>query len=160
MEHRFRLGDLEIDTIVGKNHQQSLVSIVDRKTVYLWLRKCNTRKAEEISKATISLLSLVKDQLKIITADNGKDFNLHEHIAQLLNLDWYFSDPYSAWQRGINENTNGLVKYIRKGSDLNDYGDKYIAEITQRLNQRPKKDSDLKARVRYYVNNIVLYFKR
>ncbi|WP_143223010.1 IS30 family transposase [Acinetobacter sp. ANC 4169] len=140
IEHRSRFGDLEIDTIVGKNHQQSLVSIVDRKTGYLWLRKCNTRKAEEVSKATISLLSPVKDQLKTITADNGKEFSLHEHIAQSLNLDWYFADPYSAWQRGTNENTNGLIRqYIRKGSDLNDYTDEYIAEITQRLNQRPRK---------------------
>ena len=140
IEQRTRFGDLEIDTIVGKNHQQSLVSIVDRKTGYLWLKKCNTRKAEEVTKATISLLSPIKDQLKTITADNGKEFSLHEHIAQELNLDWYFADPYSAWQRGTNENTNGLIRqYIRKGSDLNEYTDEYISEITQRLNQRPRK---------------------
>ncbi|MFV5490641.1 IS30 family transposase [Acinetobacter sp. ASP199] len=140
IEQRSRFGDLEIDTIVGKNHQQSLVSIVDRKTGYLWLRTCNTRKADAISKATISLLAPLKDQLKTITADNGKEFSLHKHIAQELNLDWYFADPYSAWQRGSNENTNGLIRqYIRKGSDLNDYTDEYISEITERLNQRPRK---------------------
>lgn len=140
IDQRNRFGDLEIDTIVGKKHQQSLVSIVDRKTGYLWLKKCSSRKAEEVSKATIRLLSPIKDQLKTITADNGKEFSLHEHIAQALNLDWYFADPYSAWQRGTNENTNGLIRqYIKKGSDLNAYTDEYISEITQRLNHRPRK---------------------
>ena len=140
VEERIRFGDLEIDTIVGKHHQQSLVSIVDRKTGYLWLKKCQTRKAEEINQTTISLLKPIKDQLKTITADNGKEFSLHEHTAQALEIDWYFADPYSAWQRGTNENTNGLIRqYIKKGSDLNMYTDAYIAEITQRLNHRPRK---------------------
>jgi len=140
IEQRSRFGDLEIDTIVGKNHQQSLVSIVDRKTGYLWLKKCSTRKAEEICQATIILLEPIKAQLKTITANNGKEFSLHEYAAQELDVDWYFADPYSAWQRGTNENTNGLIRqYVRKGSDLNDYTDAYIAEITQRLNHRPRK---------------------
>jgi IS30 family transposase len=140
IEQRSRFGDLEIDTLVGKNHQQSLVSIVDRKTGYLWLKKCSTRKAEEICQATIRLLEPIKEQLKTITADNGKEFSLHEYAAQKLDVDWYFADPYSAWQRGTNENTNGLIRqYVRKGSDLNDYTDAYIAEITQRLNHRPRK---------------------
>ncbi|TCB53308.1 IS30 family transposase [Acinetobacter terrestris] len=140
IEQRSRFGDLEIDTIVGKNHQQSLVSIVDRKTGYLWLKKCSTRKAEEVCQATIRLLEPIKAHLKTITADNGKEFSLHEYTAQQLDIDWYFADPYSAWQRGTNENTNGLIRqYIRKGSDLNDYTDAYIAEITQRLNHRPRK---------------------
>ncbi|WP_372403020.1 IS30 family transposase [Acinetobacter piscicola] len=140
IEQRSRFGDLEIDTIVGKNHQQSLVSIVDRKTGYLWLKKCSTRKAEEVCQATIRLLEPIKAHLKTITADNGKEFSLHEYAAQELDIDWYFADPYSAWQRGTNENTNGLIRqYIRKGSDLNDYTDAYIVEITQRLNHRPRK---------------------
>uniref|UniRef100_UPI00200C40F0 IS30 family transposase n=2 Tax=Gammaproteobacteria TaxID=1236 RepID=UPI00200C40F0 len=71
--------------------------------------------------------------LKTITADNGKEFSLHEYAAQELDIDWYFADP-------SNKNTNGLIRqYIRKGSDLNDYTDAYIAEITQRLNHRPRK---------------------
>jgi IS30 family transposase len=66
--------------------------------------------------------------------------SLHECVADKLDIDWYFADPYSAWQRGTNENTNGLIRqYIRKGSDLNNYSDEYVLEITQRLNQRPRK---------------------
>lgn len=140
VEERSRFGDLEIDTIVGKNHQQSLVSIVDRKTGFLWLKKCCSRKSEEILRATIDLLYPVSTALKTITADNGKEFSLHAQIACALNIDFYFADPYSSWQRGTNENTNGLIRqYILKGSDLNNYTDQYIEEITTRLNQRPRK---------------------
>lgn len=88
----------------------------------------------------MSVLEPVKDQLKTITADNGNEFSLHEHVFQILELDWYFADPYSPLQRGTNENTNGLIRqYILKGSDLNEYSDAYIAGITQRLNHRPIK---------------------
>ncbi|MEG2271132.1 MAG: IS30 family transposase [Acinetobacter sp.] len=140
IEQRSRFGDLEIDTIVGKNHKQSLVSIVDRKTGYLWLKKCMTRKSQDVSQATVDLLYPIKEQLETITADNGKEFSLHEQIAAELNIDFYFADPYSAWQRGTNENTNGLIRqYIRKGSDLSNYSEDYIAEITRRLNHRPRK---------------------
>lgn len=90
IEQRTRFGDLEINTIVGKKHQQSLVFIVDRKTSYLWLKKCSSRKAEEICQTAISLLEPIKDQLKTITADNGKEFSLHEYAAQALEIDWYF----------------------------------------------------------------------
>ena len=107
--------------------QRSLESIVDRKTGYLWLKKCGSRKAEEVCQTTISLLRPIKDQLKTITADNGKEFSLHEHVAQALEIDWYFADAYSAWQRGTNENTSGLIRqYIKKGSDLKKYSDAYI----------------------------------
>ena len=118
IHQRSRFGDLEIDTIVGKNHQQSLVSIVDRKTGYLWLKKCSTRKSQDVREATVDLLDPIKEELQTITADNGKEFSLHEQIADELGIEFYFADPYSAWQRGTNENTNGLIRqYIRKGSN-------------------------------------------
>ena len=82
----------------------------------------------------------MKRDLKTITADNGKEFSLHAQIAKELEIDFYFADPYSSWQRGTNENTNGLIRqYILKGSDLNDYSDQYIEEITTKLNYRPRK---------------------
>lgn len=104
------------------------------------VKKCISRKSEDITKATISLLSPISRELKTITADNGKEFSLHEQIADVLGIGFYFADPYSSWQRGTNENTNGLIRqYIRKGSDLNDYTNEYITEITHRLNHRPRK---------------------
>lgn len=99
-----------------------MVSIADHKTGYLWLKKCSSRKSEEVCQATISLLDPLRGQLKTITADNGKEVGLHEYVAQKLGLDFYFSDPCSAWQRGTSENTNDLIRqYIRKGSDLSNY---------------------------------------
>ena len=140
VEERTRFGDLEIDTIVGKKHQQSLVSIVDRKTGYLWLKKCRNRKSEDVLKATIELLKPMKKNIKTITADNGKEFSQHIQIAEALKIDFYFADPYSSWQRGTNENTNGLIRqYILKGSDLDDYSDQYIEDITTKINHRPRK---------------------
>lgn len=140
VEERTRFGDLEIDTIVGKKHQQSLVSIVDRKTGYLWLKKCRNRKSEDVLKATIELLKPMKKNIKTITADNGKEFSQHIQIAEALKIDFYFADPYSSWQRGTNENTNGLIRqYILKGSDLDDYSDQYIENITTKINHRPRK---------------------
>lgn len=137
---------MEIDTIIGKKHQQSLVSIVDRKIGYLWLKKCSSRKAEEVCQTTINRLEPIKDQLKTIISDNGKEFSLHEYTAQKLEIDWYFADPHSAWQRGTNENTNGLIRqYIKKGSNLNAYKDESISEIIQRLNHRPRKRLGLKS---------------
>ncbi|WP_425919324.1 IS30 family transposase [Acinetobacter sp. TSRC1-2] len=131
---------MKIDTSVGKKHQQSLVSLVARKTGCLWLKKCSSRKSEEGCQATVDLLKPLKGQLERITVDNGKGFSLHDHIAEELKIEFYFADPYSAWQQGTNENTNGLIhQYIRKGSNLNDYTDEYIAEITNRLNHRPRK---------------------
>ena len=113
---------------------------MDRKTGYLWLKKCRTRKSQAVCVAPVHLLDSIKKELQTIIADNGKELNLHEQIADELGIEFYFADPYSAWQRGTNENTNGLIRqYILKGSDLNDYSDEYIAEITYRLNHRPRK---------------------
>ena len=78
---------------MGKKHKQSLVSIVDRKTGYLWLKMCSSRKSEEVCQATISLLDPLRGQLKTITADNGKEVSLHEYVAQKLGIDFYFADP-------------------------------------------------------------------
>ena len=113
---------------------------MDRKTGYLWLKKCRTRKSQAVCVAPVHLHDSIKKELQTIIADNGKDLNLHEQIADELGIEFYFADPYSAWQRGTNENTNGLIRpYIRKGSNLNDYSDEYITEITYRLNHRPRK---------------------
>jgi len=127
IEGRTRFGNLEIDMIVGMKQQRSLESIVDWKTGYLWLKKCSSSKAEDACHTAVNLFKPMKDQLKTITANNGKEFSLHEHAAEALEIDWYFTDPYSAWQKGTNENTNGLIRqYIKKGSDLKKYSDAYI----------------------------------
>lgn len=94
---------------------------MDRKTGYLWLKKSSTRKSQDVREATVYLLHPIKEELQTITVDNGKEFSLHKQIADELGIEFYFADPYSASQRGTNENTNGLIRqYITKGSNLND----------------------------------------
>jgi len=93
-----------------------------------------TPKVKEFSQIALILLKPIKDQLKIITVDNNKEFSLYESVAQVLEIGWYFVHSYSAWQRSISENTNGLIRqYIKKSSDLKMYKDVYISETIQRL---------------------------
>ena len=87
---------------------------MDRKTGYLWLKKCRTRKSQAVCVAPVHLLDSIKKELQTIIADNGKELNLHEQIADELGIEFYFADPYSAWQKGTNENTNGLNHSPRK----------------------------------------------
>src|SRR5690606_4785930 len=90
----------------------ALVSIEDRQTGYLWLKKYRSPQAEEICQTTIRLFQPIQDLLKIITADNGKEFSLHEPAAEEREINEYFADVYSAWQQDSKENTNGLIRRL------------------------------------------------
>ncbi|MFT6962880.1 MAG: IS30 family transposase [Flammeovirgaceae bacterium] len=84
-----------------------------------------------------------KDFVNTITSDNGKEFANHEYIAESLGTDYFFADPYCGWQRGSNENYNGLLRqYVPKKTDLDDFTDEQIAEIQDKLNRRPRKRLD------------------
>ncbi len=105
-----RIGDWEIDTVIGKNHQGALVPIVDRVSKFTLIKKVASKQAEVVTEATILLLQSYLDKTLTITADNGKEFAGHQKIKQQLNADVYFAHPYSSWERGLNENTNGLIR--------------------------------------------------
>ena len=109
VDKKERFGDLEIDTIIGKNHQQAIVTINDRVTGMLKMKKVANRDAKSVSKATIELLEDWIPYLKTITSDNGKEFAFHKDISQELNVDFYFARPYHSWERGANENLNDLI---------------------------------------------------
>ena len=109
VEQRERLGDWEVDTLVGKGHRGALVSLVERKSRYTLLQPVTQRLANLVADATISLLQPFVDFVFTITGDNGKEFAEHLRIAETLNANFYFAHPYSAWERGTNENTNGLI---------------------------------------------------
>jgi len=133
-------GDLEIDTIIGRNHKQAIVTINDRATGYLWMKKVPFRTAELVQKATVELLLPIKDLLTTITSDNGKEFANHQRISKELDLDFYFARPYHSWERGANENLNGLIRqYIPKRSDFSQICPNYILEVQEKLNNRPRK---------------------
>jgi IS30 family transposase len=130
---------LEIDTVIGKNHKGALVTINDRKANTVKIRKVNSKQAEDVKKATIDALA-DWGFIKTITSDNGKEFACHQQIARALNIDFYFATPYHSWERGTNENTNGLIRqYIPKQTDFDTLTQEYVQYVEDELNNRPRK---------------------
>lgn len=140
VERKIRIGDWEGDTVIGKNHQGALVTLVDRKSKLTLIGKVVRYTAEAVEQTIISLMELLPRQNYTLTVDNGKEFASHESVAETLQIKVYFADPYSAWQRGLNENTNGLIRqYVPKASDVRILTDEHIEHIMDRLNNRPRK---------------------
>ena len=142
---RSRLGDWEADTIVGKGHQQAIVSLVERKSnksKMTLLAKVEHATAEAVEAAIARLLQPLAQRVHTITSDNGREFARHQQIASKskLQADFYFAHPYASWERGLNENTNGLVRqYFPTGSDFTSITEESIEHVMQRLNHRPRK---------------------
>lgn len=135
-----RFGDLEIDTMIGQNHKGAIVTINDRATGMLKMKKVETKEAEAVKNATLELLKEWKPYLHTITADNGKEFALHKSISETLEIDFYFANPYHSWERGANENLNGLIRqYIPKKTDFETITVEYITYVENELNNRPRK---------------------
>jgi len=146
VEQRERLGDWEVDTLVGKGHRGALVSLVERKSRYTLLQPVTQRLADLVADATISLLQPFTDLVHTITGDNGKEFAEHLRIAETLQANFYFAHPYSAWERGTNENTNGLVRqYFPKKTDFSKVARSEAMVAVDRLNHRPRKCLDFKS---------------
>jgi len=140
VETRSRIGDWEADTIIGRKQQQAIVSLVERRSRFCLLQKVVHRTAEAVANAACQQLLPVKDKVLTITSDNGSEFAGHLNIALYLGADFFFADPYSSWQRGTNENTNGLVRqYFPKRSDFSLISDDHIQLVADRLNNRPRK---------------------
>lgn len=140
VESRKRLGDLEMDTIIGKGHSGAIVTINDRASGMLRMRKVPTKEAGAVAKAAIRALHPWKPLLHTITSDNGKEFAHHQRIAKKLRADFFFAKPYHSWERGSNENLNGLIRqYIPKHTDFRTLTDEYIQYVEDELNNRPRK---------------------
>lgn len=131
---RTRKGDWEIDTVIGKNHQGALVTAVDRKTRYVIIRKVDRKQAALVSAALRD--GLREFVVQSITCDNGKEFAGHETWG----VPTYFCNPYSSWERGTNENTNGLIRqYFPKKTDFKSISDEEVMRVQNLLNHRPRK---------------------
>jgi IS30 family transposase len=140
VDKKSRVGDWEIDLVIGKGHSGALVTIVERLTSYTVSTRVNDKSATTVTAATIALLLPFKDHVKTITADNGKEFAYHEEITEALEAPVYFADPYCSWQRGLNENTNGLLRqYWLKGTDFKKIPLKEVTTVISQLNDRPRK---------------------
>jgi transposase, IS30 family len=135
-----RIGDLEIDLVIGKDHDGALLTVNDRATGMLKMAKIDSKEASIVEDKLIEILEEWKPFLQTITSDNGKEFANHKTIAETLNILYFFAKPYQSWQRGANENLNGLIRqYFPKKSDFKLINKEYVQEIENKLNNRPRK---------------------
>ena len=141
-----RIGDWEIDTVIGKNHKGALVTIVERKSKFTLIKKLDGKKAASLADATVSLLKPYRRRVLTITADNGKEFARHNLIAKELKSGFFFAHPYHSWERGLNENTNGLIRqYFPKSVSFETVTDEQIQFVMDQLNNRPRKTLGFKS---------------
>lgn len=140
VDKKLRIGDWEGDTIIGKQQQKAIVTLVDRASKMTRIGPVATKHSDVVAAVIIELLAPTERTSHTITLDNGKEFSGHEKITKSLNVDIYFAHPYSSWERGLNENTNGLIRqYIKKGSSFEGITRERINFIEDRLNNRPRK---------------------
>ena len=140
VDARCRIGDWELDTIIGKAHKQALVSITERKSRLTLLAKVKRKSAELVSLSIQHLLGPISSRVHTLTSDNGKEFAGHKAISKALKAKFYFAHPYSSWERGLNENTNGLIRqYFPKKHDFTTIMDKDVSMVISKLNNRPRK---------------------
>lgn len=138
INNRERLGDFEIDLIVGPKNKGAILTTIDRVSRYCMLKKLDSKHADIVEKA---ILGLFKNHKALsITSDNGNEFMNHEKISSKLRLDYYFANPYASFERGSIENLNGLIiQYIPKGMSFDDIAESFVEMIQNKLNSRPRK---------------------
>ncbi|HSF08485.1 MAG TPA: IS30 family transposase [Nitrospirales bacterium] len=145
VERRSRLGDWEVDTMIGKGHQQALVSLTERKSRLSLIAKVARRGANTVATAVINLLKPLGLPLHTVTSDNGKEFAHHAIMVQALKVRFFFAHPYAAWERGLNENTNGLIRqYFPKQRPFTTITQQEIQQVMNKLNNRPRKSLGFK----------------
>ena len=140
VEKRSRLGDWEGDTIVGKGHQGVLISLVERKSRYTVLGHSKAKRKDLVADEIIGKMRSYRDTCETITYDNGREFSDHKRMSEALDADIYYAHPYSSWERGTNENTNGLIRqFFPKKMSLLKVSAQALQSTMDRLNHRPRK---------------------
>ena len=149
VNRKTRIGDWEVDTVIGKDHRQALVTLI---------AQVKRRTASAVRQAIVRLLSNMKASVHTITSDNGKEVAEHEVIAQQLNAGFYFAHPYASWERGLNENINGLIRqYFPKKMDSSTITQKQLNLVVKKLNHRPRKTLNSKTPQEVFFNiNVAL----
>ena len=140
VDERSRYGDIEADTVIGHSGGKVLVTLVERKSKLSFIGLSENKSAKAVKDVIINLLSSLASSIKTLTYDNGPEFAEHEAIDKSLETQGYFADPYASWQRGLNENTNGLIRqYLPKKTSFDNLTQETIEWIMNRLNNRPRK---------------------
>ena len=145
VNNRERVGDWEADSIIGKNHKGAIATLDERKTKLRLAVPLPGKKAKAVKQVMIGVLKPLEKYVKAIKYDNGKEFVQHEEVAKALKCDSYFASPYHSWERGQNENANGLLRqYFPKSMELNNVTEKEVIIAVDKLNNRPGKCLDYK----------------
>lgn len=140
VERRKTLGHWEIDTVMGKGSQHCLLTLVERKSGYLLIGKLKARTTEQTNQRALQLIRRYSDRFETITADNGTEFHDYRSLEDASGVTFYFATPHHSWERGTNENTNGLVRqYVPKGTSMTKLTQHHCDAIAARLNDRPRK---------------------
>ena len=156
VDQKARIGDWEVDTVIGKNHHGALVTAVERKTMFTCIDYVPTKSTELVTKTLVQMLLAFKQQILTITVDNGKEFALHQQITKALEADVYFAHPYHAWERGLNEHINGLIRqYFPKNEQFNNIDKKKVLFVQNKLNQRPRKSLKFEKPENIFLHNLV-----
>lgn len=156
--NRSTIGHWEADTMAGKTGSSCLVTLTDRHSRFLLSGKVDKKLSQLVSNKIIELLSVFpKESIRSITPDRGKEFSKHPQVTDSLNnVPFYFSDPHSPWQRGTNENTNGLLReYLPKGQEMNSYTASEIQQFTNKLNKRPRKCLNWRTPFEVFFNSVL-----
>lgn len=141
IERRSRIGDFEGDTLIGRDKRVRIVSFVDRRTGYLIAFLLPRANAQLLTRLAIKYFKHIpKKKRKSVTFDNGFEFSDWEYLEKISGMTVYFAYPYHAWERGTNENTNGLLRqYFPKTYDFNLITPDELKHVVQKLNDRPRK---------------------
>jgi len=140
IERRTRIGHWEGDTVVGKDKRHCIVTLVERRTGFVIIKKISSRTVDQVNSAILEAIKEHESKFKTITFDNGTEFHGYKFLEENHNVICYFATPYHSWERGTNENTNGLIRqYLRKGSCMKDVTQADCDCIAYRLNTRPRK---------------------
>ena len=156
VEQKARLGDWECDTVIGQDRKSVLVTVVNRTSLYTCCSRILSRSAQAVSQAIIRLLRPFKERVQTLTFDNGSELVKHEAIAHALEATTYFAHPYSSWERGINENTNGLLRqFFPKRTDFRQVSWQEVQQAVDNLNNRPRKTRGYRTPNQLFHNHFV-----
>jgi IS30 family transposase len=140
IEERTEIGHWEVDTMMGSGDQNCIFTMAERKSKLVAIGKLKNRTKEEVKKRVVGLIRAQGHPVLTMTADNGTEFHGYQQIEKLTGVEFYFAKPYHSWERGLNENTNGLIRqYLPKGKSMADLTQRECTRIAEKLNNRPRK---------------------